>query len=212
MALVKHGQSFKTMAITINGTGTLTGVSVGGLPDGIVDTDMLAASAVTAAKASGSAKGVTMVDSWVVTSNFSAASSTDITSNWAKHSDGTAMAGTVGTGMTESSGIFTFPSTGIYMVHHTMSGQANSGARPYLGMRQYYSTNSGSNFTTTSSGYSSGTSSTDHFVGSGTVIYDVTDASTHRIKFNVEPSTTATYFGVSVNKNTGVVFIRLGDT
>ena len=38
------------MAITINGNGTLTGVSVGGLPDGIVDTDMLAADSVTAPK------------------------------------------------------------------------------------------------------------------------------------------------------------------
>lgn len=40
------------MAIVINGSGTLTGVSVGGLPDGIVDTDMLATSAVTTAKTS----------------------------------------------------------------------------------------------------------------------------------------------------------------
>ena len=38
------------MAITINGNGTLTGVSVGGLPDGIVDTDMLAAKAATTSK------------------------------------------------------------------------------------------------------------------------------------------------------------------
>ena len=38
------------MPIAINGSGTITGVSVGGLPDGIVDTDMLAAGAVTAAK------------------------------------------------------------------------------------------------------------------------------------------------------------------
>ena len=38
------------MAITINGDGTLTGISVGGLPDGIVDTDMLATDAVSAAK------------------------------------------------------------------------------------------------------------------------------------------------------------------
>jgi len=30
------------MAITINGNGTVTGISVGGLPDGIVDTDTLA--------------------------------------------------------------------------------------------------------------------------------------------------------------------------
>ena len=32
------------MAIQINGNGTITGISVGGLPDGIVDTDMLATS------------------------------------------------------------------------------------------------------------------------------------------------------------------------
>ena len=38
------------MPITVNGSGTITGVSVGGLPDGIVDTDMIAADAVTAAK------------------------------------------------------------------------------------------------------------------------------------------------------------------
>tara|TARA_R100001440_G_scaffold1320_1_gene4383 strand:- start:1364 stop:1846 length:483 start_codon:yes stop_codon:yes gene_type:complete len=38
------------MPITINGNGTITGVSVGGLPDGIVDTDMLAANAVATAK------------------------------------------------------------------------------------------------------------------------------------------------------------------
>ena len=38
------------MPVTINGNGTITGVSVGGLPDGIVDTDMLAADSVTAPK------------------------------------------------------------------------------------------------------------------------------------------------------------------
>lgn len=38
------------MPITIDGDGTITGVSVGGLPDGIVDADMLASSAVTTAK------------------------------------------------------------------------------------------------------------------------------------------------------------------
>ena len=38
------------MPIAINGSGTVTGISVGGLPDGIVDTDMIAADAVTAPK------------------------------------------------------------------------------------------------------------------------------------------------------------------
>jgi hypothetical protein len=38
------------MAIQINGNGTITGIAVGGLPNGIVDTDMLAANAVSSAK------------------------------------------------------------------------------------------------------------------------------------------------------------------
>ena len=38
------------MPIAINGSGTVTGISVGGLPDGIVDADMLASNAVTAGK------------------------------------------------------------------------------------------------------------------------------------------------------------------
>jgi len=38
------------MPVSISGSGTISGVSVGGLPDGIVDTDMLAAKAATSAK------------------------------------------------------------------------------------------------------------------------------------------------------------------
>ena len=38
------------MPITINGNGTVTGLAVGGLPDGIVDADTLAANAVTSGK------------------------------------------------------------------------------------------------------------------------------------------------------------------
>lgn len=38
------------MAIAINGSGTITGISVGGIPDGVVDTDVLANNAVTFGK------------------------------------------------------------------------------------------------------------------------------------------------------------------
>ncbi len=38
------------MAITINGTGSITGISAGGLPDGVITTDDIAANAVTYAK------------------------------------------------------------------------------------------------------------------------------------------------------------------
>ena len=43
------------MAITIDGSGTITGISAGGLPDGSVTADDLATDAVTTAKIEDSA-------------------------------------------------------------------------------------------------------------------------------------------------------------
>jgi len=65
------------MPISINGSGTLTGVSVGGLPDGIVDADMLAANAVTAGKlASGVGGKILQVKQAVKLDSFSTTSTT----------------------------------------------------------------------------------------------------------------------------------------
>ena len=55
--------------------------------------------------------GVTVADQWKITSNVTGSS--DLTSNWAR--DTTRNGGNVGSAMTQSSGIFTFPSTGIYL-------------------------------------------------------------------------------------------------
>ena len=52
------------MAIAIDGSGTITGISVGGIPDGVVDTDVLAANAVTTAKL-GSAEVSGLAKAWV---------------------------------------------------------------------------------------------------------------------------------------------------
>jgi hypothetical protein len=52
------------MPISIAGSGTITGISVGGIPDGVVDTDVLAANAVTTAKL-GSAEQSGLCKAWV---------------------------------------------------------------------------------------------------------------------------------------------------
>ena len=109
------------MAIVINGSGTVTGISVGGLPDGIVDTDMLANSAVTSAKASG--LGISEADVWRLTA-ANTGDQTPISANWARNNEaGTSL---LGTGMSQSSGVFTFPSTGHWFVqfnhHYRVSG------------------------------------------------------------------------------------------
>ena len=61
------------MPITINGSGTLTGVSTGGLPDGIVDTDMLANDAVDGNKISNDltvANNLTVANDLTVTNDL----------------------------------------------------------------------------------------------------------------------------------------------
>ena len=73
------------MPMTISGSGTITGLSVGGLPDGIVDTDMIAAGAVTGAKqAAGSVIQVT--SSGNITSPDFADSSTSYVTTSCAHS------------------------------------------------------------------------------------------------------------------------------
>ena len=57
--------------------------------------------------------GITEADSWRLTTNFSG-DATPIASNLER--DDYYGSGLLGTGMTESSGVFTFPSTGIYLV------------------------------------------------------------------------------------------------
>ena len=65
------------MPIVLNGSGTISGVSVGGLPDGIVDTDMIANSNVTAGKlASGVGGKIVQVKSVSKLDTFTVASPT----------------------------------------------------------------------------------------------------------------------------------------
>jgi len=65
------------MPISISGDGTITGVSVGGLPDGIVDTDMIATNAVNGAKIADifSSGGITIGGLRVMSGNFTSPSS-----------------------------------------------------------------------------------------------------------------------------------------
>jgi len=62
------------MPITINGSGTVTGITAGGLPDGVITTDDIAASAITRAKI-GYAGAILQVVQTVKTDTFSRTSS-----------------------------------------------------------------------------------------------------------------------------------------
>ena len=75
----------------------------------------------------GSAGGITVADQWrlstAITSPTTGAD-TVISSNWERN-DSTGY-GVLGSGMSESSGIFTFPSTGFYLVRYVLMTSSNN--------------------------------------------------------------------------------------
>ena len=80
--------------------------------------------------------GITMADQWRITSDFNVTSFAYVTSNWERNdSDGY---GKIGTGMSESSGEFSFPSTGVYLVRSVISWYPSGGGTNYnrIGIKQ----------------------------------------------------------------------------
>ena len=155
--------------------------------------------------------GITEADLWRVPSSFTGAASP--ISSWERADDATS--GYLGTGMTESSGTFTFPSTGIWRVSFTHSIYVNADERNAATTTRV-SSNSGSSYDGVAETHLFGqqtSSNLTHNLGTSTAIIDVTDASTFRVKFDTNPqnSNTAT-FGQSDANQTFAEFIRLGDT
>jgi len=120
--------------------------------------------------------------------------------------------------MTQSSGIFTFPSTGIWRVSFDFAVYSNNSSgddRAPSGQIEI-SSDSGSSYdgvaqtycfvTTISGNYT-------HNTGICFAMIDVTNASTFRAKFRATLlNSNTSVFGQSDQNNTAVEFIRLGDT
>jgi len=104
----------------------------------IVNADINASAAIDASKLSG-VGGLSEVDQWRLTTNFSG-TQTVITSNLERVDN--ASFSVLGTGMTESSGIFTFPSTGKYLVEFVSSARFNGYNRYQYGSIQVTTNNS----------------------------------------------------------------------
>ena len=154
--------------------------------------------------------GINMADKWRISSALTGVqSTTDITANWERvDSDGY---GQLGTGMTESSGIFTFPSTGIYLIDFRGTGSKSNGEVSYAGIVISVTTNN-SSYSDAANSFNGSGGTGYYYAISCQHILDVTDTSTHKVKFQFAASHPADIFGNSSNTDTGVTFIRLGDT
>jgi hypothetical protein len=133
-----------------------------------------------------------------------------ISSNWERaDEDG---AGVIGTGMTESSGIFTFPSTGIWRIEFLAYFYYNGDNRGIT--CDLETTTDGSSYDRAASAavFIQQTSSNNTYSGGYcTFIMDVTNTSTHKVQFVAGASSINVYGATGDNATMGV-FTRLGDT
>ena len=110
--------------------------------------------------------------------------------------------------MTESSGVFTFPQTGIYLL---MSQHAMNTSASYCGVEIKMSSDSGSNYSTVSYGQITNTNNGYHALSLHGIV-DVQNASTYRVLLEAYNNANVQYSGDSNALRNGITFIRLGDT
>jgi hypothetical protein len=153
--------------------------------------------------------GLTMADQFRLTADYTFSSPGALTANL-ERVDGTNQ-GTLGTGMSESSGVFTFPSTGIYLVRFSAQQYKNGDRRDIQINIETTSNNSSyANIAECITHITQSASNTTYIQGMTETILDITDTSNQKVRFAV--FTDATTAGSSTKNKTFMTFIRLGDT
>ena len=162
---------------------------------------------------SGAGGGITSASQYRLTTDTtnSGLSSGIIANNWEINDSNGYVS--LGSPVTQSSGIFSFPSTGIWLIKAIFAFYEDTGGTDtitaqMIGTRNNFSNDNdqAENFTTIFDGYSNASVTGEH-------IYDVSDTSNHKMKFGIAGLEGGNYLRGNTNKNsTSVTFIRLGDT
>ena len=153
--------------------------------------------------------GITEADQWRITTSWNGTAN-PITSNWERNDTDFDK---IGTGMTQSSGNFTFPSTGIYKVEFNLPCSKGSGDTQYAAAKINVTTDN-SNYELRATNYA--------FINEAggetysgvycSAIVDVTDTSNVKVQFGVVNQSATDFYGDTNNNKTTATFIRLGDT
>ena len=161
-------------------------------------------SAVTALP-SGIDTGITSAQEWNFSLDVSTGSDVIFTSNWSA-----ASGNLVGSAMTESSGIFTFPSTGVYLITGSINTRNSSSAQEV----QFSIYTSNDNFSSESikgAGNHRYSVASKNYQITARTLFDVTDLSNDKVKFGASGYGGTAVFRGGTDQNM-FTFIRLGDT
>ena len=215
------------MALNINGTTGISGVdgsvsapavtgtdSNTGITFPAADTIKFATGGVermsiTNSGFGGIIQGLTEFDYWYLTTSVT--SDQTLTSNIIRNDrNGITPAERIGTGMSESSGIFTFPSTGKYLVFVIASFVINGSDSVVLDTMVTVNNSSYSAHSRATDGAGSGTRTGS---GSSLALIDVTDTSQVKVKFDAGSiASGSSVIGTSSYISTAFIFTKIGET
>ena len=154
--------------------------------------------------------GITVADLWRLTGNLTV-DTTPITT-WEQASS-EADHGQVGSSMSLSSGVFTFPETGMYTI--TVQADMQSETASTLTLKTRVSTDGGSNYNDRAYAIVRNTNSGGdaRATAYSQMILDVTSTANIKVRFDFDMAITGSQiYGNTDITITSVMFIRLGDT
>ena len=155
--------------------------------------------------------GLAMADQFRLTADQSGGTNAVITSNLERvDTDGF---GQLGTGLTESSGIFSFPSTGIYLIS-LIGFMTVNGADGAANVSIETTTDDGTygDACIVTAAHPSGAGALQFSVA-GHFIFDVTSTSTHKFRLKTHSMGGSSFLMGETDRNrTAVTVIKLGDT
>ena len=194
-------------------SGTLPAISAASLTQ-IPAANIVGVATAGFERSGGFPQGVTEADSWYLTSSFSG-SATPIANNLSRCNLSGDGFDKLGTGMSVSSGIWTFPSTGYWLVHGDVFYEQISGYQSRFNEFSIRATENNSSYVEVARGGSYFDNYDAQRVNNATcqAIIDCTDTSNVKIKFNmsINESNVETQGSGSIYK-TRFNFIRLADT
>jgi hypothetical protein len=155
--------------------------------------------------------GITEADQWRLNADSNTGSNAFVTANWERND--TSGFSKIGTGLSESSGVFSFASTGIYLItfYAQFEMEAGDGAAEFI----MHKTTDNSTYAEAALALAGNDATSGGAVGTAanSFMFDVTDISTHKFKFKTGSMGGTTFLLARTNYNaTGFTMTRLGDT
>jgi hypothetical protein len=159
----------------------------------------------------GAGGGITQADMWRYTGNASTSNTRTVISADLERADD-ASSGLIGSGMTQSSGIFTFPETGIYSVDFQATYYKAGDTRSAIAIIEVTTDNSTYDIVSMARSHVTIGYGNTYISMRASALVDVTNTSNVKVRFKHQSDAAAALFGTTDENSIFFKFIRLGDT